>query len=934
MDRCEKKILFKMFRITFFIPIMMIILIDFKGQNIEAAFHNSISSLFTFPYANFSWGLVLLINLVIFLYAKPLISFWTKYNRGEPISIKHKNISMHIFNKLNKIITLMCVSGFLIGAMSGHDDLTNNFSILPFTYIIAESIATGLFTVTLIVMSLDDILFPIKSALMLNYPEVKPRFQSFFRQMSKTMLLLLAFLGFQIFSIATDFYDIAYNRAQSKNFVTSDETIIDGDVESDLGTVIEMAMEPEMFFTKMGTGHKKTEDLVDVLVFKIIIYFLLSLRALALLKKSIKNPLKTVESRLEELTSDSKKETKRIEIVNNDEFSLIYTDINKLIDMQETELGISQERLHSVIDNAADPIVSFDEKGHIYIFNPAAELFFGWDREQIKGTSLIQLFDPDSDYCKICAEDEQKFIKVVTEGNDDLQRFSGITSTGDKVSFEANFSRSETPDGAIYTAVIRDISKQLEFEDSLKKAKSSAERANELKSEFLANMSHELRTPLNAVLGFTQLLNTDKNLTDSQVDKLNTISRSGEHLLALINDILDISKIEAGKIELHETTFNLRDFSEDLKQMLELKCKNKGLSLYIEYVDPIPVYVKADLGKLRQIMINILGNAIKFTKEGGIAIVVGIENDKLRFSVNDTGKGIPTDEISSILQPFTQSSITDNEGGTGLGLAITNSFIKMMGGQLEIESKEDVGSTFSFGVDYELAKGAENKEDDLGTVLGIENDRHPNVVIVDDKINNRLILKEMLERVGFVTIEAENGLEAVKRVKEVKPELVFMDIKMPVLDGYGAVKLIKEDESIKDIPVFALTASAFKHDEKSILESGFDGFLAKPFKLSSLFRLVHDSSDIKFIYETKREVIKKISIDSLNFKEIIPLIPETQIDELDDLALINDFAGIKNILDGYKDEPKLTAFVETVIYYTDNFDDDNLQIVIEKLKQG
>ena len=238
--------------------------------------------------------------------------------------------------------------------------------------------------------------------------------------------------------------------------------------------------------------------------------------------------------------------------------------------------------------------------------------------------------------------------------------------SGERINFESNVSRSETGRGILYTAIIRDIAGQIEFENHLKKAKDSAENANKMKSEFLANMSHELRTPLNAVLGFTQLLSTDKNLTKGQLDKINTISRSGEHLLALINDILDISKIESGKIEMHDTVFDLNQFITDLKEMFILKCKIRGLTLYVEYAGEIPEYIKGVLGKLRQIMINLIGNAVKFTSEGGISLLVGRRNDKIRFSINDTGKGIPEGDIKKIMQPFMQSSNVDHEGGTEL----------------------------------------------------------------------------------------------------------------------------------------------------------------------------------------------------------------------------------------------------------------------------
>ena len=919
MNKCRKKLLRKTFSITIFIPLLIIMIISFDGITLTDALKNSIHSVLNIHFAFFSWILIITMNIIIFFILKPVSSFWYKYKNNIETTMVEKNRAMSVLNSIGKKISIMNVIIFVSGIVT-----TSSFKyfyvygdFLSRTYLFMDSLTTGLFTSILIVMSLENVFFPIKSALMMNNTIIKPKYQSYYKRMNFTILLLLTFLVFQVFAITTKFYEISSFRSSGLHRMIPSP---------------EMNLSPEMMLSKSGRSYIEITQLLNVFGIKIIMYFILSIRILFLLKKKIKNPLDIVEERLEKLTSGSKTVTNEIAIVENNEFSTIYADINKLIIRQRSELETSKQRLHTIIDSAADAIVSFDNNGHIFIFNPAAEKLFGWHQKEVLGSPFSKLFDQNEDYCKKCGEDTAMFVQVVTAKDNKLHRYSGKTKEGKKITFESSFSQSSTPNGIIHTAIIRDIYKQLLFEESLKNAKLSAERANGLKSEFLANMSHELRTPLNAVLGFTQLLNTDKNLTDSQVEKLNIISRSGEHLLGLINDILDISKIEAGKIELHESTFNLREFTEDLKQMLDLKCKTKGLTLYVEYVDPLPKFVKSDLGKLRQIMINILGNAIKFTSEGGIAVVVGIENDKLKFSVNDTGKGIPDDEIDSILQPFTQSSITDNEGGTGLGLAITNSFIQMMGGQLEIESKEDVGSTFSFSVDYEQANESEEVQEEFGTVLGIEDDRHPTVIIVDDKINNRLILKEMLERVGFVTIEAENGLEALERTKEFKPEIVFMDIKMPVMDGYEAVKLIKADESIKNIPVFALTASAFKHDEKSILKSGFNGFIAKPFKLTSLFKLIHEKSDINFIYETVHSVKKEISIDDLNISQVSEALTSEQIDQIDDLALINDFVGIKNILEPLKEDSRLIDFVDTVIFLTDNFDDDNLLKLIQNIK--
>ena len=282
-----------------------------------------------------------------------------------------------------------------------------------------------------------------------------------------------------------------------------------------------------------------------------------------------------------------------------------------------------------------------------------------------------------------------------------------------------------------------------------------------MKSEFLANMSHELRTPLNAVLGFTQLLAADRTLGPRQLEKVETISRSGEHLLALINDMLDISKIEAGKVESHVVAFDLSRFIEDLREMFALRCSKKGLSFYAEATSELPASVEGDLGKLRQVMINLVGNAVKFTSEGGVGITVGRDGTGIRFAVVDSGKGIPEDELELIVQPFTQSSITDHEGGTGLGLAISSRFIEMMGGALEISSQVGKGSSFGFVV--ELPETDERPEESRSreVPIAVKKGGEVSVLIVDDKATNRLVLKEMLEAVGFSTIEAENGREAV-----------------------------------------------------------------------------------------------------------------------------------------------------------------------------
>lgn len=511
--------------------------------------------------------------------------------------------------------------------------------------------------------------------------------------------------------------------------------------------------------------------------------------------------------------------------------------------------------------------------------------------------------------------------------------------------FESNVAKTENNGTLIYTAILRDISQQLSVEATLTGAKIAAENANKIKSEFLANMSHELRTPLNAVLGFTQLLSTDKNLTEGQLEKIDIISRSGEHLLSLINDILDISKIEAGKLELHNSVFGLKQFVDDIREMFSLRCKKNGLSLYVEFADEIPDVVSGDLGKLSQIIINLVGNAVKFTKEGGIGILVGSEDDKIRFSVTDSGKGIPENEIEMIMQPFMQSSITDNEGGTGLGLAISSRFIQMMGGTLSVKSEVGKGSTFSFTVSLPESSDLPIEKESETVALAVKKDTEVTALIVDDKELNRLVLKEMLESAGFITIEAENGKIAIERAFEFKPDIIFMDIKMPVMDGYEAMRLMKNSADGSTIPIFALTASAFTNDERKILASGFDGFLAKPFKRSVLFRLIKEKSRIELEYETPPAVPLAAvpEFDSIDFGFAAAFLGKAGIAEIAAAIQINDFTGVQKIadtievnsvsVDGQNQTATVSGLASLMHHAAGNFDEETLLKIMAELEK-
>ena len=468
----------------------------------------------------------------------------------------------------------------------------------------------------------------------------------------------------------------------------------------------------------------------------------------------------------------------------------------------------------------------------------------------------------------------------------------------------------------------------------LAEATARAERANRAKGEFLANMSHELRTPLNAVLGFTQLLAADKSLGQRQLEKVEIVSRSGEHLLALINDILDISKIEAGKVESHVEAFDLPRFLEDMKEMFAIRCERKGLSLYIETTSELPRWVEGDLGKLRQVVINLVGNAVKFTSDGGVGITVGRDCSRIRFAIVDSGKGIPADEIGLIVQPFTQSSITDHEGGTGLGLAISARFIEMMGGELEIQSEVGKGSSFGFAIELPETDSRPQDETAAEVPIAVKPGSEVTVLIVDDKETNRLVLKEMLDAAGFSTIEARNGREALERALEYRPSIVFMDIRMPEMDGYEAVRLLKERPEGSAMKVFALTASAFKHDEERIRAAGFDGFLAKPFKRAALFQLIRDKTEIEMVYErpspSARDGSEVPDFASFDFGAALAAAGGGVAERLGALALINDFSGARALADELETaSPGLAALVRRAAL---TFDERGMAAILDALR--
>ena len=421
-------------------------------------------------------------------------------------------------------------------------------------------------------------------------------------------------------------------------------------------------------------------------------------------------------------------------------------------------------------------------------------------------------------------------------------------------------------------AVIHDVTDWRMAQAALKEAKQSAEAANRAKSTFLANMSHEIRTPMNAILGYTQLLHRQTGLTPEQDHALDAISRSGDHLLALINDVLEMSKIEAGRAELHPTTFNLHGLLSDIEVMFRVRANAKGLALTIDVADCVPEWVRADESRVRQILINLLGNAITFTDHGRVTVQVRLDGPAqedecaLVVEVADTGCGIQPEDLEAIFESFEQAGApAQRRGGTGLGLSISRSFARMMGGDITVTSEPGIGSEFRFTMVAERGQAAQvsSRAPERHVKHLHPGQRETRVLVVDDRATNRDLLCRLLGKVGFVTREAEDGAEGVKVFAEWLPQVVLIDLVMPVMSGQEAIRQIRLLPEGQATAIIAVTASTLEEERAKVLAQGANAFLRKPFRANELFELIHIHAKVAYDYEEEQQAIEQDDTASL-----------------------------------------------------------------------
>ena len=465
---------------------------------------------------------------------------------------------------------------------------------------------------------------------------------------------------------------------------------------------------------------------------------------------------------------------------------------------------------------------------------------------------------------------------------------------------------------------------------------SQAERANKSKSLFLANMSHEIRTPLNAIIGFSQLLNREKMLTESQKDYNTSIIRAGEHLLTLINDILELSKVEAGRMELTPSSIDLISFSENIHQMFKEKAQAKHLSYKLVIAKDLPQFVIVDESKLRQIFVNLIGNAIKFTDNGGVNVRVSSnkisdEIYDLIVDITDSGPGIPADEQHRLFKQFEQTKSGINKGsGTGLGLALSRQLALLMGGEITVNSEVGIGSTFTFNVKMQVGTGENVKTILVKRVKKIAEKQSSNkILIVDDKEENLKVAQTLLELVGYKTKSAINGVEAIDQFKKWKPDLILMDIRMPIMNGYEASKIIKSLPGGENIPIIALTASTFDENAKTMELVGIKGYIHKPFRENELFGIIAETLGITYQYE--EEEIKStdesdIIDESKDLSTEIAKLPALIVQQMQEALSSADFDLLMDLIKSVESQHPELAKQLTI--HTNNYDYTFLQKVL------
>jgi PAS domain S-box-containing protein len=611
----------------------------------------------------------------------------------------------------------------------------------------------------------------------------------------------------------------------------------------------------------------------------------------------------------------------------------------------EEALRIAEENYRSIFENALEGIFQSTPDGKFISVNPAMARIYGYDSPE-------QLIEEITDiYTQIYVDPESREIfEILMAENPEVKalQYQSYRRDGSIFWVEENTRAVKDEQGNLlyYEGIIQDIEQRKQAEQllanyshtleekieertqelqqeiqerkqkekDLEEAKKAAEAANQAKSRFIANMSHELRTPLNAIIGFAQLLQRNRTFNQEQQQQLEIINQSGEHLLSLINNILDLSKIEANKIKLQEKPLDLHHLLYDLQSLFSLKLQNRGIQLNFQIDPNLSQFIISDEGKIRQILINLLGNAIKFTRQGTVTLRAfnHLKNGSditdfctVCFEVEDTGMGIAEHELEQLFVAFEQTTSGQQiQQGTGLGLAISHKFIQLMGGEITVTSQVNQGTCFRILFPFKLATANQTViPKKTQQVIGLTpHSPTYRILVVDDILESRLLLKNLLSSVGFEVKEAVNGKEAIKVWQDWQPHLIWMDMRMPEMDGYTATREIKKTEQGKKTTIIAITASAFEEEKQAMLEAGCNDCVRKPFISHTIFETMAKHLEIYYLYQEESPASVTKTVNNLSafpdgLKEVLTIMSPQWQAELKEMAMELNRKKVLKLLD-------------------------------------
>lgn len=598
------------------------------------------------------------------------------------------------------------------------------------------------------------------------------------------------------------------------------------------------------------------------------------------------------------------------------QFSRLYGTLHDITIYTAVQLAYqARERDYlKLFETMAMGVTYLDLEGRILDVNPAAEEIFGVKREHLLG---LKYSDPswnmvDEDGNSIPVE-KMPVTLALKQASSVRNNVIGIQPSGRKeiswlmVNVEPEYSNNSKTPFRYVSTFINITGRRLAEQE--RTARIAAEASNKAKSAFLSNMSHEIRTPLNAILGFSQVMQRDKSLSLKQHEHLNIILRNGRYLLELINNVLEMSKIEAGGVRTTMTDFSLHDMLDELEKVFLFQARQKGLQMLMERDQNVPRFIHSDESKLRQIFLNLIGNAVKMTDSGGVAVRLKCvaqkdnfnadsENLFLQAEIEDSGPGIAADDLERIFSSFTQAKHGETAGGTGLGLAISRGLVELLGGSLKVKSSEGHGTCFYLEVPVRSAREVIPKEIKRECrIIGLENSTEPfRILVVDDQPDNLFLVRELLTPVGFEIFMAHGGEEAIETFQKVEPHLILMDMRMPRMDGYEATARIKSTELGRKIPVVAVTASAFVDDEKKILASGVDGYVRKPFRQEVLYAEIKRHLELNYtcVFEEELESTNSVSVEITH--EDMSLLPDGLVQNMLNAVSSGDIIALKKLI--------------------------------------